>query len=66
MTASLDLYLSKNKGDRKIVDSQKGETNKIYKRKKQKETLPVAPSNNGIKRDTFRIMNNYGASFNNS
>ena len=64
MTALLDLYLSKNRGDRKIVDSTKGvavrekknenKTNKIFKRKKQKETLPVAPSNHGIKRDASR------------
>ena len=41
MTASLDLYLSKNRGDRKIVDSTKGEavrkkkniTNKIVQEK---------------------------------
>ena len=34
MTASLDLYLSMNRGDRKIVDSTKGE--EVKKNKKQK------------------------------
>ena len=62
---ALIYIFPRNRGDRKIVDSTKGETvreiktkqnktNKIFKRKKQKETLPVAPSNHGIKRDASR------------
>ena len=47
MAALLDLYLSKNRGDRKIVDSIKGEAVRKTKTKKKKQKQNIQEKETG-------------------